>query len=383
MHHFDQLAPDTLDRLFVHAPTFVPQSGRKLGAFLGAALYLPSAKRDLTHALVAQRSRGVVAMVLDLEDGVADGDVAEAQDRLASALREVDRDRLNTPRLFVRVRAHEQIASIIREAGTAADRIAGFVLPKFEGPLGEQMLQSVVDVNDRWGLDLTAMPVLEGGSLSRAETRLDTLLEAARIVSRHAHVVTAVRIGATDIAGTFGLRRGPDLTVYDLTVVRDAIADIVNVFSRPESDVPVISGCVWEYFSPSNRVLRPTLRATPFGTAHARWLRQQLMAEDADALIHEVVLDKANGLTGKTVIHPSHTTVVHALSSVTYEEARDARDILSEDGGGAQASTFRNKMNEPGPHRRWAERIAERGDAFGVLAEEFTFADLLDAQASV
>jgi citrate lyase beta subunit len=94
-----------------------------------------------------------------------------------------------------------------------------------------------------------------------------------------------------------------------------------------------------------------------------------------------VVLDKANGLTGKTVIHPSHVAAVHALSVVTMEEFSDASDVLGADmlGGGVRASGYRNKMNESKPHRAWAERVLRRAAAFGVVAEDVTYVDVLAA----
>ena len=89
--------------------------------------------------------------------------------------------------------------------------------------------------------------------------------------------------------------------------------------------------------------------------------------------------DRANGLVGKTVIHPSHVRAVNALSVVTLEEYQDALSILRLAGNGASASSFGNKMNEPKPHRTWAERILARSRAFGVYAEGVSFVELLDA----
>jgi citrate lyase beta subunit len=93
-----------------------------------------------------------------------------------------------------------------------------------------------------------------------------------------------------------------------------------------------------------------------------------------------VVLDRANGLTGKTVIHPSHVAAVHALSVVTHEECRDAVDVLgTAASGGAVASAFRNKMNESKPHAAWAARIMLRARVFGVAHPTTSFVDLLGA----
>ena len=38
-------------------------------------------------------------------------------------------------------------------------------------------------------------------------------------------------------------------------------------------------------------------------------------------------------------------------------------------------------MNEPKPHRLWAERTLQRAEAFGVLREERSFLELVLAKA--
>ena len=94
-----------------------------------------------------------------------------------------------------------------------------------------------------------------------------------------------------------------------------------------------------------------------------------------------MLLDQANGLRGKTVIHPSHVAVVHALSVVTHEEHLDAVDVLAaaQEGVGVRASGYQNKMNEATPHRAWAHATLERARAFGVSRADVSFVDLLSA----
>ena len=82
--------------------------------------------------------------------------------------------------------------------------------------------------------------------------------------------------------------------------------------------------------------------------------------------MREVLKDQANGMVGKTVIHPSHLTVVNALQAVTLEEYEDSLQIVSAQGGAIKSSRS-NKMNEVGPHATWANLILKRGDAYGVI----------------
>ena len=194
----------------------------------------------------------------------------------------------------------------------------------------------------------------------------------------------AVRIGATDLSAVYGLRRPPELTIYDVRIVADVIADVVNVLGRQDGTGYTVTGPVWEYFGSRERLFKPQLRQSPFTDHEERALRATLIAKDLDGLIHEIVLDRANGLVGKTVIHPSHVSTVHALSVVTHEEYLDAVDVMEAvaAGGGVAASQSRNKMNEATPHRAWAERTLLRARAFGVAHESTSFVDLLGASVS-
>jgi hypothetical protein len=153
------------------------------------------------------------------------------------------------------------------------------------------------------------------------------------------------------------------------------------MLGRADSEGFVITGPVWEYFDSGERRLKPQLRQTPFVEHDEPEARAWLIARGLDGLIREVMLDQVNGLTGKTVIHPSHVSAVHAMSVVSDEEFRDAQDILGIGmaGGGVNRSTYRNKMNEGRPHRAWAERVALRGEIFGVARPEVSFAELLSA----
>ena len=221
------------------------------------------------------------------------------------------------------------------------------------------------------------MPVLETPEIVHRETRDAELVTIRDLLNRHRERVLAVRIGATDMCGLFGIRRDRDVTIYDVRVASDVIAAIVNVLGRSDGTGFTITGPVWEYFANHERMFAPTLRHTPFREHDAVYFRKHLVSRDLDGLLREIALDRANGITGKTVIHPVHVGVVHALSVVTDEEYADALDILDRDGGGAQASTYGNKMNELKPHRNWAQAVLDRAHVFGVTRPDVNFVDLL------
>ena len=386
MQHFHHLEATERQRLFALEPQPFERHGDKdvLAVALGATLYMPATRPALVADLLRQGGRGVMSSVLCLEDAVADRDLVTAEANVIDQLRGAAASGSLAeclPLTFVRVRHPDQIPRVVTGLGEHAEVLSGFVLPKFTDVTGPAYLDALGDARDATGLPLLAMPVVESPEVIHRESRLETLLALAALLEKHREAVLAVRIGASDLSAAYGIRRGRDLTVYDVRLVCEVISDVVNVLGRADGTGHVVTGPVWEYFEGSDRLFKPQLRQTPFTEHDAPALREELLVRDLDGLIREVVLDKANGLIGKTVIHPSHVAAVHALSVVTHEEHADACDILGADmaGGGVRASSYRNKMNESKPHRAWAERTLRRSAVFGVAREDVTFVDLLAA----
>jgi citrate lyase beta subunit len=348
---------------------------------LGATLYIPATREHLAADVLRVAGLGVTSCVVCLEDAIPDSAVEYAVTHVAEELALL-RGRADLPLVFVRVRTPDQPARLAGLMGEAADVIDGFVLPKFSTLHGAEYLDAVGDCEVTVGRRLLMMPVIETPEVMYRETRVDELLGMQALLSKHAERVLAVRIGATDMASVFALRRPRDLTIYDIRIIAGAVADVVNVLGRPGGHA--VTGPVWEYFTSPDRLFKPLLRETPFARNDDRELRARLLARDLDGLIREVLLDRANGLVGKTVIHPSHVPVVHALSVVSHEEYDDALGVLSakEDGGGVSRSSYRNKMNEANPHHAWAQQLLRRAEVFGVAAPDVTFVDLLAASSA-
>ncbi|TDD86828.1 HpcH/HpaI aldolase/citrate lyase family protein [Actinomadura rubrisoli] len=382
MRHFDHIPGEDRRRLFHRQPASFHRDDpvEVIAMALGATLYSPATRPALAADITGGARYGVASMVVCLEDAISDSDVPAAEANLVTQLRKLhEEDPDGVPLLFVRVRTPEQIQDLADRLGPALGLVTGFVLPKFTVAHGGAFLDEVARAEERTGHRLLAMPVIESRDAVHHETRIDTLLDIARLLAKHRERVPAVRLGATDMCGVFGLRRPPDVTVYDLHPVAGVIADVVNVLGRADGTGFAVTGPVWEYFSSGERMFKPQLRQAPFERAHAVPLRRRIITAELDGLIREVYLDKANGLTGKTVIHPSHVAAVHAMSVVTHEEYCDAADVLGVADGGAMASSYANKMNEAGPHRAWAERLMLRARLFGVAAPDIAFAELLEA----
>lgn len=382
LRHFRQLDATVAQRLFWQAPqVFDDADDRALLAMaLGATLYVPATRTDLAALVRRRTGEGVCSMVLDLEDAVADHDLAAATGHAVAALDELGAGGDPHPLLFVRVRDADSVAAIADALGAGVDALTGFVFPKFCASCGEKYLDQVAAASERLGKHFYAMPILESAGLVHRETRDYELGQIAVLLEKHRSRILAVRIGATDMCATFGIRRDRDLTIYDVRVIADVIADIVNYLGRADGSGYAISGPVWEYFADHERMFRTMLRTTPFADHDAVGYRRHLVNRDLDGLLREIILDRANGIQGKTVIHPSHVAAVHALSAVTHEEYHDALDILGAEAGGVAASGYRNKMNEMRPHRNWAEQTALRARVFGVTNKGVTFVDLLTAQ---
>ncbi|MER5401338.1 HpcH/HpaI aldolase/citrate lyase family protein [Streptomyces sp. NPDC002599] len=385
MRHFGHVTPVERQRLFHREPgVFTSDSpARVLAAALGATLYSPATRPTLADDIVKQTTRGVVSMVLCLEDSIDDSEVVGAEENLVRQFTDLA-TRPGTgepPLLFVRVRHPEQIPDLVRRLGPAVRLLSGFVMPKFTEDRGTPFLEALADAEAESGRRLFAMPVLESPELLYRESRVETLEGISRAVDKYRDRVLALRLGVTDFCSSYGLRRAPDMTAYDVQVVASVIADVVNMLGRADGTGFTVTGPVWEYFRVQERMFKPQLRRSPFMEGEAEKLRERLLEHAMDGLLREIALDQANGLMGKTCIHPSHVLPVHALSVVSHEEFSDAQDILRPErgGGGVLRSAYTNKMNEVKPHRAWAERTLLRAEVFGVAHEDIGFVELLTA----
>ncbi|MFC8422716.1 HpcH/HpaI aldolase/citrate lyase family protein [Streptomyces sp. PU_AKi4] len=384
MRHFGHIAPAVRKRLFYREPgEFTPDSpARLLSAALGATLYSPATRPRLADDVVKQGGNGVVSMVLCLEDSISDADVPAGEENLVRQFADLaGRPGADLPLLFIRVRTPEQIPDIVRRLGPSVALLSGFVLPKFTAERGLPFLEALATAEAESGHRLFAMPVLESPELLYRESRVETLEGIFRAVDKYRDRVLALRLGVTDFCSSYGLRRGPDMTAYDIQVVASVISDVVNMLARADGTGFTVTGPVWEYFRVQERMFKPLLRQSPFHEVQAVALREKLIEHAMDGLLREISLDRANGLLGKTCIHPSHVLPVHALSVVSHEEFSDAQDILRPErgGGGVLRSAYTNKMNEVKPHRAWAERTLLRAEVFGVTNEDIGFVELLAA----
>lgn len=388
MRYFNYLSPEKEQSIFYLSPQLIRIDDQSLLEYaLGATLYMPATRKTIAQDVINGKLKGLMSMVLCLEDAIGDNEVLEAENMLSNQMQQLtlalSRGSISVadiPLIFVRIRDVAQMWRITQMLGEDVALLTGFVFPKFTANNGFLYFEALDKINKCQTKPIYGMPILESPEIIYIESRQKSLLEVKQLLDSYRKLVLNVRIGATDFSGLFGLRRSPDMTIYDISVIRSCIDDIINVFSRLGSEY-VVSGPVWEFYS-SERVLKPLLRHGPFtdnlGQAGER-MRASLLNRYMDGLLHEVVLDKANGLIGKTIIHPSHIKPVQALCVVTHEEYMDACSILSGSHGnvGVIASQYANKMNEIKPHMRWAQKIIIKSKIYGVFHEQHNFTSLL------
>lgn len=394
MRYFDYLTKEQEISLFYTPPiSFDHTTNKELLAYaVGAALYMPATRASVAEDIIKLKNAGLVTVIIDLEDAIGDDQVDNAEESIIqhliylAAYAENELDSSNSlPLLFIRVRNPDQLRQMIFRLGSLVTMLTGFVFPKFSVDNGIQYFETLAEYNNTRGYNdpvLYGMPILETAPIIYRESRVDSLLSIRDLLRNYRELVLNVRIGATDFSSLFGLRRDPDVSIYDLTPIRDCISDIINVFGRVEEGY-VISGPVWEYFAnKGHRVLRPQLRQTPFEDTYGkngRDMRNSYISSSVDGLIREVILDKENGIVGKTIIHPSHLRPVQAMYTVMHEEYVDALSIVESNDGslGVFKSQYFNKMNEIKPHLNWARRILLRSQIYGVLHEQQHFVGLL------
>lgn len=390
MRHFNYLTEEYLKETFFKYPeSFNKYTDRSLLAYaLGAILYMPGNRLTIADDMISHKNPGLTSTVFCLEDSVGDLELVGAERNLGAQVSKIRYAVENgqvvaddLPLMFIRVRSAEQMLRVVGEMGDDARILTGFVFPKFTAKqMGVSYFEALKTLNQLPIGPFYGMPILESPEVIYRESRIQEMVAIKDLIDAHHDLVLNIRMGATDFSGLFGIRRGPDVTIYDIVTIRDCIADILNVFNRAENDY-VVSGPVWEYFA-SVRVLKPQLRQRPFEESYGEAggkIRSQLLNKYIDGLIHEVILDKENGIIGKTIIHPSHIAPVNALYAVGYEEYLDALSIVENSQGnvGVMKSQYTNKMNEVKPHFNWAKKTLRRAKIYGVFHEQHNFTSLL------
>jgi len=347
---------------------------------LGGTLYMPGTKMIIQKILDNQMDN-VASIVMDFEDAIKENDLSPAEsnvlehlDQIQDAIENGSLSIDNVPLIFIRVRNTDQFRSFAKKINPRqASVLSGFVFPKFYSSNALDYLEQLAALNELLGVSLYGMPILEGRTIAYRETRTQELSDLRIIIEPFKHLILNIRVGGTDFSSIFAVRRGINSSVYDILTVRDCLSDILNFFSRDTSDYTV-SAPVWEYFLAYKKDdLKHLLEED---IHHSLLSRTPILNPAIDGLLREVLLDKANGFVGKTIIHPSHIKFVNAMQAVTREEYEDAEQIMGTSGGVIKSNKA-NKMNEINPHRNWARKVLNRAAAYGVVEDETSYLKLI------
>lgn len=346
---------------------------------LGAAMYMPGIQ-DFTPKILANEIPGLTTIVLCFEDACPEDRVEEAEenvhhllDAVSTAVETGKIPEEQVPLIFVRIRNLAQFKHFSSKLTKHQVRsLCGINFPKFNMGNGYEYFAHLLDLNERFGEILYGMPIIEDPEVAYKESRIQELIGIKKILDKYHDLVLQVRVGGTDFSSVFGVRRGVDYSIYDIMPVRECLADILNICGRNNSYI--LSGPVWEYFRAPKEMMFDEL--PKHGLDDYLMKRLPIVNNEIDGLLREMILDKANGFVGRTVIHPTHVKYVNALLAVTKEEYEDAKMILSHSQGGVIKGVGNNKMNEINPHTNWAQKIYHRARAFGVIENEGAYIKL-------
>jgi citrate lyase beta subunit len=285
---------------------------------LGASLYVPATRLDLAAIGNGEKYPGLRSVIFCLEDAIHEEESPRALRSLEAVLRAL---RPTRAMCFVRPRSPRMLRDVVQMSGSRL--LAGFVLPK----VTRHNLDEYLDALPR-GHAYSVLPVLETAEAydEREMLALRDLLLRPHCASQ----VLSLRIGGNDLLQALGMRRPRGATAYS-TPLGHLIPRLVGMF-RPVG--LNLTGPVFEGLG------RP------------------------DLLAREVRRDLAQGLFGKSAIHPAQVPVIEAEYRVRAGDLEAARQIL--DPGSPAVFQLHGAMCERMTHRAWAEAVIARAALYGV-----------------
>lgn len=285
---------------------------------LGASLYVPAVHGDILPIANGEKYPHLRSLILCTEDALAEADIGRALFNLARTL-----PRLKvTERLrFIRVRNLAVLNDILAMDGISS--IDGFVLPKVTRHTLPGYF-AALDGHEQFKLMIT---------LETREVFCNQEMVALRELMLHPDYrarILALRIGGNDLLNLLAIRRPRGRTLYD-TPLGAVIGNLVTTFK-------------------------------PYGFALTAPVFEYL--DTPEVLRDEVERDLANGLIGKTAIHPEQVALIEAGYQVSQNDLEMAKKLL----GREARAVFKmhDSMCELNTHKNWARSIMERASVFGI-----------------
>lgn len=297
---------------------------------LGATLYMPATRSDIAKSILNNDIAGLRSIVICLEDAVSEQDVPVALENLKQLLAilcsaKAEGLGAEWPLVFIRPR-HVSMGRHLMDTLDLSP-IDGLVLPKFTLATLPLWWEIMKDSH------LCMMPTLE------TEDVFDVIQmrELATILVGHPchQRIIALRIGGNDLMNVISQRRQRYLTLYD-SPMGYVIKMLVAVFGSRDF---ALTSPVCEHI------------------------------DDHHVMERELALDMAHGLVGKTAIHPNQIAKIERALMVTAADHEDALRILN-----SSQAVFKSQgaMCEPATHRRWAARVLEQAQVYGIAQDNMS-----------
>lgn len=313
---------------------------------IGALLYIPAINKDMIYKAILGKIDGISSISICLEDAIGVNGENESIDNIKEIinyLRNNKNDNENFPLIFIRFRNLEQMLRIKDVLRENLDLLTGIIIPKANKEVISEFLKRLDELKCS---SLYIMPIIETTEFINIETKDKAFLDLYKVVKENKDRILNIRIGVTDILGSYGLRRNKKYTIYDNIIFNKFCTDLMCAMGgNSDIDIP-ISGGVSEFYDLKNE-------------------------EILESYMKEICLDKLNAFSGKTVIHPLQLKVVQAMNIISYEDYTDAKNISENVNSkySVSASFSGERMNEVNPHLKWAERIMILAEIYGVLNE--------------
>lgn len=360
MRYFQYLMDSEMKNLFHKSPKeFNNKSEISILRYcIGALLYIPAINKKMLKSFVNNQIKELTAVSICLEDAVGKNGEAEGIENMTEAFKELRNNiksgifsESNIPLIFIRPKNADQMLKFKHVLEENLNFITGIIIPKSNSQIIEEFLETLDEIGCS---GLYIMPIIETTEFTDIIKKYNSLYELYKIIEKYNERILNIRIGVTDILGSYSLRRNKNFTIYDNMIFRKFASDLMSIFSGNDKLNIPISGGVSEFYDMKN-------------------------SEILESYLREIDIDKLNGFIGKTVIHPLQMKVVQAKHVVSYEDYIDAKNIISnvDDKFGVSASFAKERMNEINPHLKWAEKIITLSHIYGVFNEGMNFNDIL------
>lgn len=325
---------------------------------VGSLLYTPATNKKIANKILNKEIPHLKSIALCLEDAIGSGQVAEAEKQVKETLSVLDGNKNfiegDFPLIFIRVREPQQMWRLYRKCGSLLELITGFLIPKFNKDNMQDYIENFHKVKEKMETPLYILPIIESTNAIYIQKRIDNLLQIREGLDLIKDEVLNVRVGGADFSNIFGIRRKMSDTIWDVRVVSNCLADIINMFSKDY----VVSGAVWEYFDSGK---------LNYGYDISTGVQIQLVDYAWKiGLKKELYLDRLNGMIGKTCIHPKQLEWVQKSLIVNREDYEDATQIVNASVSEYGVLNGHGKMNELRTHINWAKKIIKLASIYGV-----------------